>query len=141
MLDADAGLADHVDESDRELIVGAAGAGNSAGVAAMLDNGFDIETRWLWDATALHHAVWYGRPHTVALLVERGADIESINAYNATPLDAAAWAVNNGPGARADYMGAIAALFDAGADVERVNPFPTGDKELDDLLRAHGRTS
>jgi len=35
----------------------------------------------------------------------------------------------------------IAALLDAGANVERVDPFPTGDDEVDGLLRARGKSA
>ena len=85
-------------------------------------------------------AVWRGRLETVKLLVARGAPLEMTNGQGATPLSLAVRALVE----RSDWTPhaspeIVAVLLDAGARVDRVNPFPSGSPAADALLREHGR--
>ena len=73
---------------DRAVICDAAGAGNTAGVALMLDCGWNIDTRGLvWGETPLHRAALEGRAETAALLIANGADLTVRDrVYGSSPL-------------------------------------------------------
>jgi ankyrin repeat protein len=69
------------------LLANFAGAGNTNGVRALLDLGFDIESRCThpsWKGmSALQLAIWRDRLDTVKLLVDRGASRTSVNGEDA----------------------------------------------------------
>lgn len=83
-----------------DVLANFAGAGNTKGVATLLDLGFDIESRSAHPGskgnTALHLAVWRDRLDTVKLLVERGASLESTNPDGDTAFDLARRAQKEG---------------------------------------------
>jgi hypothetical protein len=62
-------------------------------VRLLLDLGFDLHSRTSWGGanadTALHEAIWRGRPETVKLLVARGAPLEATNRRGETALSLA----------------------------------------------------
>jgi ankyrin repeat protein len=69
------------------LLANFAGSGNTNGVRALLDLGFDIESRSThpgWNGmSALHLAIWRDRLDTVKLLVDRGASLASADGEDA----------------------------------------------------------
>jgi ankyrin repeat protein len=83
LLDEDGSLLDRLDADPPGLVETFAGAGNTSGVALLLDLGTPLSP------TALHVAVWREREDTVRLLLERGAPLEQQNAVGQTPLDLA----------------------------------------------------
>ena len=67
-------------DRDRGELCEAAAAGNLAGVRAMLDLGWDVNTRnVVWNETPTHRAAMHGHLDLVRLLVDRGADLNSVN--------------------------------------------------------------
>ena len=79
--DADENTIPEVRSEHPELLVNFAGAGNTRGVRALLDLGFDIDSRSThpgWNGmSALDLAIWRDRLETVKLLVDRGASLAS----------------------------------------------------------------
>ena len=122
-----------------EYLPVAAAAGNTEAVRVMLDAGFDIETRGDYRGTALHHAAWQGHLETVRLLVERGASLDSRNGFNGTALDAAVYGSVHYR-RDANWAAIVELLIAAGSDVTQVGPFPSGNAEVDAVLRRHGAT-
>jgi hypothetical protein len=118
-----------------------AGAGNTAGVALLLDLGFSITSRTTSaaapDDTALHVALWRGRAETARLLIERGAPLEETNRHGETALMYAVRACVRSEWTPRLPIDTVAELLRAGAHVDRVVG-PTGSEALDALLRAHG---
>lgn len=80
---------------DRGVICEAAANGNTDGVAAMLDAGFDIDTPGrVWAEGPIHRAGMDGHLDTVKLLFRRGADLMMRDrSYQASPLG---WAAHGG---------------------------------------------
>ena len=106
-------------DDDKEELPRWASAGDDELVARLLDAGVPIAARGVDEGTALHYAGMWGRASTVELLLARGAD-PSLMGGPGTPLGWTAWGSRALPGAeeRVDgYLGAAAALLDAGASV------------------------
>lgn len=127
-------------DEDHRSIVFAAASGSTEGVRVMLDAGFDIDIQSDWGGSAVHHAAWHGQRVTVELLIERGADLELKNQYGGTALDTAVWAVEHAGLEGVDHLPVIEALLEGDADVTAVTPFPSGNDDVDELLRRYGRT-
>jgi ankyrin repeat protein len=83
--------------SDRDAceICEAAAVGNVAGIATMIDMGWDVNAKGVvWGETPAHRAAFEGHVASLALLVERGADLTLTDrSYHGTPLG---WAQHNG---------------------------------------------
>jgi outer membrane protein assembly factor BamB len=74
----------------REALWSAARAGDTAGIAAALDRGADVNAKSRYDATALFYAADRGHLEAVRLLVARGADVNLQDTfYKMRPLDLA----------------------------------------------------
>jgi outer membrane protein assembly factor BamB len=74
----------------REALWSAARAGDTAGIAAALDKGADVNAKSRYDATALFYAADRGHLEAVRLLVARGADVNLQDTfYKMRPLDLA----------------------------------------------------
>lgn len=73
-------------ELRRSLLHTAAEVGNFGAVAAMLDQGLDVNARSSVGASALMYAASRGRAEVVALLLERGADVNARNPVGKTAL-------------------------------------------------------
>src|SRR5688500_7825184 len=85
-----------------EALWEAARSGNAAAVAALLDNGVDVNARARYDMTAIGFAADKGHLEVVRLLVKRGADIDVRDTfYGFTPL---ALAMNNGQAGVAIFL-------------------------------------
>lgn len=140
------GLAGELTEAERGALVHAAGTGNTAAVALMLDLGFPTGTRGGDDGgTALHAAAYAGSAATVRLLIDRGAALEARDpSFDSTPLG---WAVV-GSGYRPasapepDWVATVEALLDAGAATGDITLDPDAAKppspEVAQLLRDRG---
>jgi ankyrin repeat protein len=110
-------------DDDAEELPRWASSGEDEVVARLLDHGVPIEARGIDDGSALHYAGMWGRASTVELLLARGAEVDLMGGpreFPGTPLAWTAWGSRELPGA-ADrlegYMGAAAALLEAGARV------------------------
>lgn len=106
----------------------------------LLDQGAALDTAGDQGFTALHTAAWYGHPEVFDWLLTRDAPLEVENAYGGTVLDATCWAAANAPHPGVDYLPFLERLCEAGADVSKVSPFPSGHAEVDAMLRRRGRT-
>jgi hypothetical protein len=84
---------------------------------------------------AFHWAANRGQLEVVDLLIQHQAPLESRNMYGGTVLGCAVWSAVNEP--KPHHLKIIEALIRGGAKIDEAE-YPTGNKELDDLLRAHG---
>lgn len=87
---------------------------------------------------AFHWAANRGQLQVVEILIRAKAALETLNAYGGTVLGCAVWSAIHEP--RADHLPIIAALLDAGAQVEAA-AYPSGDERVDEVLRRHGALS
>jgi ankyrin repeat protein len=119
---------------DAEELPRWASSGDDEVVARLLDAGVPLDARGVDDGTALHYAGMWGRASTVALLLSRGAEVDLLGGpreYPGTALGWTAWGSRELPGAaeRLDgYLGATAALLEAGARVGEGMPHVAADE-------------
>ena len=122
-----------------------AGNGNADGVRHLLDLGVDVNAPFThgdgyWDvgpnSTALHVASWRAQHNVVKLLIERGATVNVADARGSTPLSLAVRACVDSYWTARRSPESVKALLDAGASTNGVQ-FPSGYKEVDDLIRLH----
>jgi ankyrin repeat protein len=136
LLAADPGLAG---ARDPTALVAFAAAGNTAGVALLLDLGFDPTLRaspWMSrDDTPLHAAIWRGRHEAAKLLIARGAPLEAVNGRGETPLTYALRAKLESHWTGVRTTETVETLLAAGADASVLTQ-PTGWDALDALLRS-----
>ncbi len=123
---------------------------NLPAVKLMVELGFPIEAKGDF-GTAVNQAAWRGNAEVVEYLIEKGANLETLNNFQGTALDCCVFGASNCeeattgnvPGVRqlhpGEYVRCVEALIAAGADLTKVSPFPSGNREIDDLLRRHGR--
>jgi ankyrin repeat protein len=127
------------------LLAEFAGVGNTDGVrqllnlgvsvAALYENGdgyFDIAK----NSTALHVAAWKAYPATLKVLIERRAPIDVLDGKGRTPLALAVRACVDSYWTNRRSPESVQMLLDAGASVSGVE-FPSGYREVDDLLQPH----
>jgi ankyrin repeat protein len=136
-------LAAALEADDPGILANVAGAGNTAAVRLLLDLGFNVASRTgipgFSNDTALHLAVWRSRHATAKLLIERGAPLEVTNRHGETPLAYAVRGRVHSEWTAGRSAETVAALLAAGAHVEAVSCFPSGDAEVDELLRRRGK--
>lgn len=120
----------------------ACGFGREPVAMFLLDLGVDPAAKDGNGMTALHWAAASRCMNLVRLLIGRGAPLEAENSWGGTVLDSTVWFAINAPRTTScsshDYPAVIEALLSAGALAAAVTPFPTGDGELDGVLRRHG---
>ncbi|MEA2238773.1 MAG: hypothetical protein QOC81_3497 [Thermoanaerobaculia bacterium] len=106
--------------------------------AFLLDRGVDPAAKDGQGETGLHWAAHYGHVDMVALLIERNAPLELKNNYGGTVLGQTTWAVVNDT--HDNHAGIIEMLLAAGANVDQAD-YPTGNEQVDEVLRRHGARS
>jgi ankyrin repeat protein len=122
---------------ERALILASA-LGRLTIVDFLSQKGVDLSAKDEQGFTALHWASFRGHLHVVDLLLERHAPLESRSKYGGTVLDGTVWASIHG-GLAVDYVPIVQRLIAAGARIDAVHPFPTGNKPVDELLAHHGQ--
>ena len=135
---ANPGLVGSLPESDQRQLIHAAWTGKEAVVALMAELGFDLHISDDDKMTPLHSAAFHGFADVIAVLLAADAALpmDGLNGYGGTPLTTAlygrqhGWRRDDG-----DYPAAIKLLVDAGSEV-RAEWLPTGDDEIDALLRS-----
>lgn len=85
-------LAPSVDDRAWSLLLAAEATGHPDLVQTLLDKGFDIEAKDLFERTALCEACVFGFHRLAVLLVNRGADVNAAGPHDKTPL---MWAEND----------------------------------------------
>jgi ankyrin repeat protein len=127
------------------LLAAFAGNGNTSGVGQLLDLGVNPGEIFehgdgYWDvapgSTALHVAAWRMRHATVKLLIARGAPVEARDGNGRTPLAMAVKACVDSYWMERRTPESVAVLLAAGALAGNV-AFPSGYREVDDLLRRY----
>jgi ankyrin repeat protein len=133
-------LINTLNDDQRSAICDCGRSGSTRAIQVMLAVGFDITQQDNQGFTPLHWAAWYGHLECVNMLLERGAPVDITNNYNGEALDSAIWGYANSDGDDRNCRAIITSLVAAGADIERVTPFPSGHAESDALLRELGRS-
>lgn len=100
------------EEEDKDTWFDAVNDGEIEKVQAMLNRGFDIETRTSGKKTALKIASKSGNLGLVTLLIKHGADVDTQSKKYSTPLNAAA---------KRGYTEIVALLLEKGAAVDNRN--------------------
>jgi len=129
------------------LLAEFAGNGNVDGVRQLLDLGVPVDARYDGDpyfgipsnSTALHVAAWKAYPKVVSLLIDRGAPVNAVDDKEQTPLMLAVRACVASYWMRRRSPDSTAALLRAGARTAGVQ-FPSGYREVDELLEPHSKT-
>ncbi|MBX2837965.1 MAG: ankyrin repeat domain-containing protein [Gammaproteobacteria bacterium] len=133
-------------------LIGAASLGAQAVGLTLVNHGANIHVAGLFGATPLHWAAYTGLSQLARALVEKGAEFElKCTEFESTPLF---WAVQGystyGPRKKADQVGVVQLLIDAGADVDAHNSEKVSaldrskashDEAMERLLLAHGARS
>jgi len=107
-------------------------------VRALLDAGWDVDTRGWSGFTPCDQAAMHGRREMVRFLVERGANLEdrAWGDHGPGPLDCAIWGRRCNPAHDGDYPGTVGVLAAAGAPTGH-RP-PSGDPAVDRVLERYG---
>lgn len=110
----------------------------TAAVRALLLAGFPIGARGELGATALHWACWKGYSDLVDLLLKKGASLTvEDHQFHGTPPGWFGHGVRNCHEGGGDYPGVARLLIAAGAAIPAAD-LPTGNPEVDEVLREHG---
>jgi ankyrin repeat protein len=133
-LAGDPGLLGRVGEVQQAAaLIRAAGTGNTAALALMLDLGFQAGGRGgEHGGTALHTAAYCGSADAVRLLLGRGADLEARDAtWDSTPLEWASVGSGQRPGTnpRPEWIATVEVLLAAGASTEGITLSPGKPKQ------------
>lgn len=124
-----------LDADERALICDAAWNNDAQAVEAMIEAGFDIDTRGVHQSTPLDRAALRGYVDTVKVLLKHGADMTLKNEFGGTPLRACAWGSLHFRDSKGDYPAVIEALIVAGS------PLPDeafGSDDVQAVMRRHG---
>lgn len=106
-------------------------------VKYLLTKNADIASQDHQGFTALHWAAWYGYLELVNLLLAHNAPLEILNTYGGTVIDTAIYGYINSYYPVSNKLEILQTLIDAGADVSMINPYPTGDEEIDKFLKPY----
>jgi ankyrin repeat protein len=110
---------------------------STAAVRGLLAAGVPVDSRGEWGATALHWSCWKGYADIVKLLLEQGASLAiEDQQFHATPAGWFSHGVQNCGEGHGDYP-EVARLLIAAKAQFRPTDLPTGNEEVDALLRAH----
>lgn len=105
----------------------------------LLRQGADITSQDHQGFTALHWAAWHGYIDLVDLLLSYDAPLEIVNKYGGTVIDTAVHGYQHSAYPASNQIETLQLLIDAGADVSKVSPYPSGNKSIDDFLKPHIR--
>jgi ankyrin repeat protein len=120
------------------LLPDLATAHRTASVRALLTAGAPIHARGEWGATALHWSCWKGYADIVELLIDAGASLTIVDEmFHGTPPAWFAHGLQNCHERGGDYIGVARLLAVAQAEFPRT-ALPTGNAEVDAILRSHG---
>jgi ankyrin repeat protein len=110
----------------------------TSAVRALLSAGADVDSRGESGATALHWSCWHGYSDTVKLLLEAGASLTiQDEEFKSTPPGWFGHGIHYCPDRSGDWLGVARELVEVGAKIPSVD-IPTGQPEVDSLLREHG---
>lgn len=104
----------------------------------LLDMGVDAAAADHEHMTALHWASATGMIDIMRELLRRGAPLEVTNEWGGTVLDSTVYFALNHPYPGVDYPAVLQILLDAGADPQALDPRPTGNPAIDDVLGRYG---
>lgn len=104
----------------------------------LMAQGVDPSAGIVTGVDGFHWAANRGQLDTVMLLIRRQAPLETRSMYGGTVLGTAVWSAINEP--RADHIRIIEALIKAGARLDDAG-YPTGNEQVDEVLRQHGAAS
>jgi hypothetical protein len=132
------GLVAGLTPEQQRLIAERAYAGDTAGVALMMDLGFDVRATGPDRADALHWAGFLGNVDMLHVLLRRDPAIGVRDgSYGGTPLQGCIHgAVHGWRRAEGDFPDAARLLLAAGERIEAAD-LPTGRDDLDAVLRDH----
>lgn len=120
-----------------QLIPHLAAVHNTAAVRALLAAGLPIDARGEHGGTALHWACWKGYADMVKLLIDHNASLDiKDHSYNAPPAGWMHHGTRNCGEPGGEYAEIARLLIAAGAPMEGCTT-PTGNQEVDAVLRAH----
>ena len=90
-----------------------------------------------YDMTALHWACANGSLIIIERLIALGVPLEAENTWGGTVLNSTLHFVVHDPKQGADYAAVVELLLAAGANVGVVDPSPTGNTRVDDVVRRY----
>ena len=107
-------------------------------VRALLAAGVPVDARGENGGTALHWACWKGYADIAKILLDSGASLTiEDTVFHGTPAGWFGHGIHNCGEGRGNYAEVARALIAAGATIPLVD-FPSGDAEVDQILREHG---
>ncbi len=110
----------------------------TAAVQVLLDAGLPVDARGDLGGTALHWACWKGYADLVELLLDHGASLSvEDERFHRTPSGWFQYGLQHCEEREGDYPAVARLLLSAGAKISEEN-LPTGDVEVDTVLRQHG---
>jgi len=111
---------------------------STAAIRVLLAAGKPVDERGDMGATALHWACWKGYADLVELLLDHGASLTVEDEhFHGTPAGWFAHGLHNCDEGAADYPQVARLLIAAGATIPSAD-LPTGDADVDTVLREHG---
>jgi ankyrin repeat protein len=111
---------------------------SSAAIRALLAADKPVDERGEMGATALHWACWKGYADLVELLLDHGASLTiEDEQFHGTPPGWFAHGLHNCNEGAGDYPEVARLLIAAGATIPSAD-LPTGDADVDAVLREHG---
>jgi ankyrin repeat protein len=122
-----------------------AGVGNVEGMRQLLSLGVGVDDLFeegdgyygiARNSRALHVAAWRARHEALKMLLEQRADVDATDGDGRTPLALAVKACVDSYWTERRTPESVRALLDAGASTRGV-AFPSGYKEVDDLIESH----
>jgi ankyrin repeat protein len=122
----------------RRMLADLAMSHRTAAVKALLRAGADVDSRGDSGATALHWACWHGHADTVKVLLDAGASLTiQDEQFQSTPPGWFGHGIHYCPDRSGDWLGVARELVAVGAKIPAVD-IPTGNPDVDELLREHG---
>ena len=127
------------------VLVEFAGNGNAEGARLLLDLGVDVAathkegdnySNLAKTSTALHAAAWRMREETIRLLLKRNAPVNAEDARGRTALTLAIRACIDSYWTERRSPNSVQMLLEGGARIS-LHDYPSGYKEVDDLLSRH----